>query len=423
MPEDGVTCTNVPNKRLRLRASPIISLCFGFLLIFAVPYGAGYFKDWLIPLAGSYRINLFEAFAMPVIYGGLIYYGIRIKKYEQILFLSIILTILSRIISLLAADGVQVTQWISIFRYVETLALVYICANLFSNQRNRHFFTIGVIIGVAIETVGGIFVFLIHDKGIFISTSSFMLQVFLIITCILAFINKKHRFLVIVLVLTMVLATFATLTRAAWIFLMTSVLMFVLVYLKKQILKNILLFSGLTGMIILLLGNILPYTTTEIFASRMESALGGEGSVLYRFYLWDMAIASFLQHPIVGIGSGSFGRQQEHLPKIFHVELPAYYAELDIQLSTHNTFLGVLSETGMSGLAAYLLWIIAVTGICRKIFRLSNIYCNNDKYVIAASIIVISSVIGDVISQYSFMPISSAFIGFALGWLRERINY
>lgn len=406
--------------RSRLRIGRIISTCFGFLLIFVAPYSNGYFKDWLIPLTSDYRINLFEAFAIPIVYGGLIYYGVRIKKSEQILYLSLILAIFSRIVSLVAAEGMQISQWISIFRYVETMVVIYIFGNLFSDQKNRHFFIMGIIIGVAIETVGGIFVHLkTQYKGVFVSNSSFILQTFLIIACILAFINRKHRFLMAMFILTMVLAIFATLIRTAWIFLITSVLIFALVYSKKRILKNILLFIVSTGIIILFIGKMLP-NETEIFVSRTKSALSGSGTVLYRFYLWDMSIASFLQHPIFGIGSGSFARQQEHLPQVFNVELPEYYRNLNLQLSTHSTFFGVLSETGIIGLAAYLLWIIAVIGICRRIFRLSNIYLSHDRYVIAVFLIIISFIISDTITQCSFTPISSTFIGFALGYLREK---
>ncbi len=412
--------TNKSHYRLRLRIGHIISACFGFLLIFVAPYGHGYFKDWLIPLTSSYRINLFEAFAIPIIYGGLIYYGPKIRKSEQFLFLSIILVIFSRIVSTLAAENVQIVQYISIFRYIETLVLIYICANLFSNQKNRHFFIMGIIIGVAIETVGGIFVHLkTQYRGIFVSNSSFILQTFLIIACILAFINRKGKFRMTVFILAMVLAILGTLTRTAWIFLITSVLILALVYSKKRILKNILLFIVSTGIVVLLIGKRLP-VSTEIFVSKTKSAFSGSGTVLYRFYLWDMSIASFLQHPIFGIGSGSFARQQENLPQVFNVELPEYYRNLNLQLSTHSTFLGVLSETGIVGLVAYLFWIIAIMGIFRKIFRLSNVYLSHDRYVIAASLIIISLIIFDTITQCSFTPMSSTFIGFALGCLREK---
>jgi len=412
--------TTESHYRLRLRISHIISACFGFLLIFVSPYGNGYFRDWLIPLTSSYRINLFEAFAIPIIYGGLIYYGPKIRKSEQFLFLSIILVIFSRIVSTLAAENVQILQYISIVRYIETLVLIYICANLFSNQKNRHFFIMGIIIGVAIETVGGIFVHLkTQYKGVFVSNSSFILQTFLIIACILAFINRKGKFRMTVFILAMALAIFATLARTAWLFLITSVLILVLVYSRKRILKNLLLFIVSTGIVVLLIGKKLPFST-EIFVSRAKSAFSGSGSVLYRFYLWDMSIASFLQHPIFGIGSGSFARQQKDLPRVFNVELPEYYRNLNLQLSTHSTFLGVLSETGIVGLVAYLLWIIAMIGILRKIFRLSNVYLSHDRYVIAASLIIISLIIFDTITQCSFTPISSTFIGFALGYLREK---
>lgn len=410
------------NRVSSIRLGQIVSACLGFLLIFIAPYGDGYFKDWLIPLTSSYRISLFEAFAIPIICGGLIYYGIRIKKSEKSLLLSIILVILSRIVSIVAAEGVKIEQWISLFRYIETLFIIYIFTNLFADKKNRNFFTMGIIIGVAVESVGGLYIFITKQgRGVFISNYSSILQAFLIIACILDFIyNKRHKFLMSVSVLIMIAAIFVTLSRTSWILLIISILVFVLIYSKRRIKKYILFFIILTGIAALLIEKMLP-SYSEVFISRTESAFSGGGSILYRFYLFDMSIASFLQHPILGIGSGSFVRQQAHLPQVFHFNLPLEYSNMNLQLSTHNTFLGILSETGIIGLGAYLLWVIAVIGICRRVFRLSNnIDLRDDKYVIATAIIIITFIIGDVITQCSFTPISSAFIGFELGWLREK---
>jgi len=409
--------------RARLKMGLIISACCGFLLIFIEPYSGGYFKDWFIPLIGNYRINLFEAFLIPIFYVSLMYYihkGIQIKKSEQILYLSMILIIFFRILSLIVADNIETIQWISIFRYIETLVVIYIFTNLFSDHKNRKFFIRGVIIGVIIETIGGIFVFLkTYYKGVFISNTSHILQVFLIIVCILVFMNRRHKFLMWVFILVIILAILASLSRTSWIFLVTSLLIFALVYSKKQALRNVLFFIAFAGIAVLLMGKILP-SATDIFIIKSNEPFNIGGTTFYRFYLWDKALGSFLQNPILGIGSGSFGRQQENLPQLFNVELPGHYRKLNFQLTAHSTFFGILSETGIIGLSVYLLWIIAIISICRKAIQLSNIYSSHDKYIIATTLIVISLIVFDIITKCSFTLISSIFIGFICGWLREK---
>lgn len=402
----------------------IISACSGFLLIFIAPYSGGYFKDWFIHLIGNYYINVFEAFVIPIIYGSLIYYvhkkDIRIKKSEQILYLSIILIIIFRMLSLLVADNIETVQWFSIFRYIETLVVIYIFTKLFSGHKNRKYFIKGIIIGVIIETVGGIFIFLKnYHKGVFISNTSYILQVFLIIVCILVFMNRRRKFLMSFFILVIILAVLATLSRTSWIFLIISLLIFALVYSKKQGLRNVLFFIIFAGIVVLLIGKMLP-SATDIFINRSNVAFSGRGTVLYRFYLWDMALGSFFKHPILGIGSGSFARQQENLSQLFNIELQEHYRKLNLQLTVHSTFFGVLSETGIVGLSVYLLWIIAIIGICKKAIRSSNIYSSHDKYIIAITIIVISLIVFDIITQCSFTLISSIFIGFVCGWLREK---
>ncbi len=402
----------------------IISACSGFLLIFIAPYNGGYFKSWFISIIGNYHINLFEAFIIPIIYGSLIYYvhkkDIRIKKSEQILYLSMILIIFIRILSLMMADNIYTVQWISIFRYIETLIVIYIFTKLFSSHKNRKYFIRGIIIGVIIETVGGIFVFLkAYYKGVFISNTSYILQVFLIIVCILVFMNRRYKFLMGVFILVIILAVLITLSRTSWIFLIISLLIFTLVYSKKHVLRNVLFFIVLAGIVVLLIGKTLP-SATDIFIIKSNEPFGRGGTTFYRFYLWDMALGSFLKHPILGIGSGSFARQQESLAQLFNIELPEYYRELNLQLTVHSTFFGVLSETGIVGVSVYLLWVIAVIGICRKAIQLSNIYSSHDKYIIATTLIVISLIVFDIITQCSFTLISSIFIGYMCGWLREK---
>lgn len=400
-----------------IRLGQIVSWGLGFLLIFSAPYGGGFFRDWLIPLWG-YRISLFEVFAIPVVYGGLIYYGIRIKKYEQFLFLSILLVIFSRILSLLTAKQVELTQSMSVMRYVETLVIIYIFTNLFTDSKNRAAFIWGIIIGVVIELIGGIYIALSGAKGVFISIATFQLQIFLIIVCLFAFANKKHRFIMLMFILLLLLSIAASQVRTALIQLIT-VLVAAMWYAKRQkrILKPIVSAVLFSSIAIFLLAILFPFMFEGMITRTKSAIFSAEGNI-YRYYLFDKALSTFLEYPITGIGSGGFARQQDYLPQIFGVELPPYYAELGYQLSTHNTFLGVLSETGVVGLTAYLLWVIAIIIISIKILRLADIKTNHGIYAVVASLMMIMFIISDLWSQNSFCPITNSLSGFMLGWLR-----
>jgi O-antigen ligase len=407
------------NRPHSIGLGAVSSACLGFLLIFSAPYGGGFFRNWLIPLVESYRINFFEGFAIIVCFIGLTVYGIKIKRYEQFLFLSIILVSYTRLLSLLTAEQAELVQIVSVFRYVKALVVIYILANLFTYSKNRVAFIWGLIVGVSIETIMGIYIALNEGKGVFISINTFQLQIFFIIVCSLVYVNKKHRFAMFVFITALLLGIAATQTRSALVQLITVLIFTTMWYVwskKKKIPKPVISLTLFSSMSIFLLAILFPVIFEGLFV-RIISAIGGDG-LIYRYYLLDKALGAFLQHPITGIGSGGFARQLDFLPQVFNVEVPQHYVGLG--LTTHNTFLGVIAETGVIGLIAYLLWVIGVIAISAKILKLANIKTNGDIYAIAASLMMINFIVSDFWSQSSFFPITNTLLGFMLGWLREK---
>lgn len=399
------------------RLDRIVSLCLGFLLIVGSPV-AGSFASYLIPLIGSYRLKLFEASLIPVVYVGLIVYGFRIKKYEQFLFVSIILVIFSRIISLLTAQEIMMEQWISILRYVGTLVVIYILANLLSNSATRHFFIWGLIIGLAIDMAGSIFIFLfIGGRGIFIGVS--VLRIFLIVVCMFVFANRRHQFVMSVLIVIIFLGILALLSRSALIVLVT-VLVATAVYLRKDFFRVFIPIAILIVLSFLAIGFVFP-SSVEYFWQRTISGFNYRGgTIAYRLYLWDKSVGAFLMRPVTGIGSGGFARQMRHLPQIFQFQLPEYYSAEPRR--THNLILGIASETGIVGLAAYAFWVFAVMNISLRVLRLRHMHSSDDIYAIAASLLIITLILNDAWSENSFTVTSNALVGFVLGWLRTISN-
>ena len=96
---------------------------------------------------------------------------------------------------------------------------------------------------------------------------------------------------------------------------------------------------------------------------RFLSLFSGEDtSVGLRFALWESTIAMIEEHPLLGVGWGSyylaypdynFFIQDEHV-LIFHA---------------HNMYLNMLAEVGIIGGAAFLLTFFAQGFLCWKLYR------------------------------------------------------
>lgn len=410
----------LPTRAVSGTPGRIASASLGFVLIFSAPFKDGMFKDWLIPLFGSYRMNLFEGLAIPIVYLTMIFYLIRIKKYEQFIFLSIAMIIFSRILSLLGARDLMLEQVVSILRYVEALVVIYVCATLFADPRNRSSFLWGVIGGVSVETIGGIVVFLVgrgQVQGVFIGINSFMLQVFLVVALLLNLMDRQGDVVMPLCITALFIGICVSLIRSAFILLILAFAI-VTMYAGRRVVRPILV----TGSVIVIV--IASLWASPIFGAasksvtgRIKAAVAAEGGVGYRFYLWDMALGSFLENPVTGIGSGGFGRQQESLPRFFDVDIPGEYSHISQQVGTHSTILGVAAETGSAGLIAYLFWFVAVIGMCISVLRSRT--RNADNYIIAGSIVVVALTVSDIWGQSSFTPISNTLIGLVMGWRRE----
>lgn len=100
----------------------------------------------------------------------------------------------------------------------------------------------------------------------------------------------------------------------------------------------------LLSVIIYMIAQLLPINIIGILNERIQDFQldGGSG----RFALWGRSIQYFIEHPIIGIGSFNFSEYN-----VFH------YGE---KLYVHNTFLEVLTETGVIGSFFYILFLLTV---------------------------------------------------------------
>ncbi len=169
------------------------------------------------------------------------------------------------------------------------------------------------------------------------------------------------------------------------------------------------------GSIILLLLSFTSYA--EPIKIRIQQAIRGEGTVWIRMLLWNLAWQVFLTHPITGIGTGGFARFQSEYLDSLGLYLPEEY----LGLSTHNTILGILAETGIVGFMAYMIYAIVVIKLSELLIKYSNITtnCCPKNISITVSICLILTIFMDWFAQGSFGPGASLLLGLAVGTLRN----
>jgi O-antigen ligase len=397
--------------------SGFLSFVVGLALFTTSPPFTAIASYLQVPFVGSYLISYFD---LAVAFGclTLAWNGrFRFDEPEKPIYWALALVMLTRVLSLIAASNMAMEQAISILRYVETFAIVIMLANLLSLRQNRRLFLRGIIVGVLIETTGDLLTFFWsggEERGVWLGVDNYKLQVFLLFACFLSFSQKKGRSMKIVAGLCLLLGILATETRSA-VFLFLVSLVPLLLTRHKAMLKPALALLVLAAVAVVPVIRLLPEAAQNA-TERLDELWTGGGTVGLRLILWEMALAAYVSHPITGIGSGGFARQQNTLYlQINDAYAPGYETKYD-QISAQNTVLGVAAETGTLGLIAYFIWMAAVIRICLRGIRLEGFY--RDPYALAAGICLLAMMAGDWWGQYSFMPPSTCLLGFVMGWCR-----
>jgi O-antigen ligase len=371
-----------------------------------------------LPFAGSYLVTYYDLLIGLAFLYCLFIGALKIDRREHRIYVGVGLVILTRVLSLVFADSMEGQQIFSMLRYLSTLATLILLANLLSSRRNRRSFLVGVMTGAVLESVGGLLIFCSswgEERGIWLGLDNYKLQVFGLLLCSLALWDKAGRTQKLLTGLLLTAGIMVTGTRRALVLFFFS--MVFLVYARRRALLKPLLGLLIFGTIAwVALPQVLPEGEQTV-VDRMDQSWGGGGTIGFRFVLWEMAAAAYLNHPITGLGSGGFARQQDSLYFAVNDAFPEAYADKYTSLSTHNTVLGVAAETGTLGLAAYLFWVAAVTSFVLKTWKLGQF--GNDSYIIAVCVFLLALLLEDWWGQASFMPPSTCLLGLILGWRRS----
>lgn len=403
-----------------------LAFALGILIFSAIPYTSGFCTEWYFQLARGYRVSYFYvAEALVFIF---ILASSRplfsLKGFRWFAW-GIGLTLLARILSLVFASESEELQWLSLARYAETGITLFVLSLLFHQAPARQGFLTGLLFAAVLESVLGFIIMVFTQglhRGIVSGVPAYQMQLlvfFLLFS--LAVYHKKYAVSVALLVLVE-LGLYATQTRSIFLQWLPGC-MLVLIWSARHgyLRRAVLLFTVVVSAAVLLLMAIPSSTNSsslryqEMLARvkpKVEEhvATGDGGTIQWRLYLWDKSLGAFLEHPITGIGSGGFARQIDHLPQVFDVQLAR--SDKDTPLSTHNTFLGVLSETGLLGVAAYGVWFFAVLHLLIPILR--HRFLEPQPASIALMLLVF--VFSDFWSQQSFLPNMTYLLGWLLGW-------
>jgi len=374
--------------------------------------------DFLRMHFGSYLITYFDLAVMAAGLWLLFSLRIRIHLNEKKIILALLFIIATRIVSLIVARSMAMGQLLSVFRYVETLVVVILLANLLGAPRNRKFFLAGVMLGALTETIGGLAILVMHrgeSRGFWLGIDNYKWQIYLLFVCTLFLFKRKNIFWTAFTASTLFVGVLATQTRAALVLFCIMILM-ALLSRRQQLLKPILVTSLLLCLTVISVLRVFP-DAEQALGQRIEELWTGGGVIGWRIVMFEMAIAAYVQHPIIGIGSGGFARQQNALYLEINDAFSQEYETLYDYTSTHNTVLGIAAETGTVGLIAYLFWVVTIVRTCVNSLRMESI--NRDNFALAACLFMLALMSQDFWGQASFLASSSCLLGFVLGWRRN----
>jgi O-antigen ligase len=370
-----------------------------------------------LPLLGSYHLTYFDLIVLAAFLVCIWNAELKLGKVEARVYRALGFVVLTRVISLVFASQVMPQQMISVFRYVETFVILIILTNVLTSGLNRRRFLAGVILGAALESLGGLVIFFSthgEDRGIWLGLDNYKIQVYALLVCCLALVQSKQRLFVALSASALGLAIIVTETRRA-ISMFLVALAIIVWKRRRQLLRPMLATLGICAIVSFLSFSVLPGTGSGL-SERVDQMWTGGGTMGLRIILWEMAAAAYLRHPIIGIGSGGFARQQDALYFQIADAYDPGYEHAYGTLSTHNTVLGVAAETGTLGLIAYFLWFFAVISLVWKVLDLVH----EDKYIVAACACLLSMVLEDLWGQASFLPTMTCLLGLVLGWYRAK---
>jgi O-antigen ligase len=192
----------------------------------------------------------------------------------------------------------------------------------------------------------------------------------------------KSRVYLLLLACVITIALILTQTRNTWIsstitLAVLAIYLMVRPELAELSRKRLLAGAAIVVLVVAVLGFVVVFLNPHV-QERATELTGGKGgvvdqsgltvtSLVSRYFIWDTARNAFLAHPYVGIGVYAFpysSHQYSRLPEIWYT----LYVEGN---SPHQTQIAVLCETGLLGMAGYLVFMISALRVAFRTVRLA----------------------------------------------------
>ena len=138
------------------------------------------------------------------------------------------------------------------------------------------------------------------------------------------------------------LGVFFTVSRTAIVLLFTAIGLIILLNPQKKVNFSLII----VFMLAILTLTMLSDSVFRIISSIIPSITQGTDTIGLRYKLWDAGFRMWQDHPITGVGIGRFPYE---LP-FYASGIPQHY----LHLVAHSTYVQLLSETGIVGLALWL---------------------------------------------------------------------
>ena len=408
---------NRPRASAFLHLDRVLAFLFPLMVGVSPPSDMGITANLYIRMPNATKISILELGIIPL----LIYVflrGLKAPKGEMLwVYLSLILTTLSRAISVLNSDLPEMCNIFSVLRYLEVLAIIHVAMVFSERPETRKALLIGLLVGVLIESVGATIVASSTGRCILLSHTQQRFQAFLFIYCMLVQARGASKVAYWLCAVLIVIGMLASGTRSVFVIGVASLVLGLVLLGRGLTIARIALLLTVTAFLVYVFPQSRELADSFVYRLKLLADYEGGGSTNQRLYLWSQAMALFLQKPLTGIGSGVFGRFEDLRFELPHWLNIKYSGEAGM-LGTHSTFMNVLAETGLVGVVAYAFWFLGIWKLFSKSLKvIRNGF--NVPLVTALSTFILLSTVSDAVHVGSFENGHSLLVGVLMGVLRE----
>ena len=178
---------------------------------------------------------------------------------------------------------------------------------------------------------------------------------------------------------------YLTFGRSGWIEFFAAGVVLLWLYGRRRIV--------ILGIPVLLVGLLQAIPTMLArFQNVFEVEAGGQNSLVWRLGLWVYALSLFPNRPILGSGPDTF------------IE----YVSFETGFAAHQTWIGLLIETGAVGFLAFAFLVFVLARALRK--KLGTMNGENDPLIIGMNAAVIGALVGSVAGDPFGLPAVSLYL-------------